>query len=421
MKVAIVGSGISGLSAAWLISFKHEVTLFEKEPFCGGHAHTIDVAIAGKQIAVDTGFMVFNLKGYPQFANFLHTLGVATKESTMSFSVSSGHGAFEYGTNAIFADRRNMFRPEFWRFLLEIPRFNKRMKQALQNGIEDSETIANFLDREHFSETFRSQYIYPMASLIWSAPPHVVATFPLKMMAMFLAQHNLLSTSPKIPWRSIDDGSRTYVDRIVRDILARKGTIQLNRPILGVSRSDAGVRITDENGQHMFDAVVMASHADTTLALLEDPSDEERDILGSFRYQYNRVVVHGDPSFMPKRTSAWSAWNFLNIASGSDENISLTYDMNILQQIPDETPVFVTINPSWEPDPSKVYGDFNYAHPIHALDVSAAQKRLPGLQGKRNTYFCGSYFGYGFHEDGLVSGIDAAAHFGAIPPWQKAS
>jgi predicted NAD/FAD-binding protein len=418
MKVAIVGSGISGLSAAWLLSFKHEVTLFEKESYCGGHAHTIDIAIGGKHIAVDTGFMVFNLKGYPQFAHFLKTLGVQTKESEMSFSVSLDAGAFEYGTNSLFADRANIFRPAFWRFLFEIPRFNKLMKKALESGIEDSATIADFLNSENFSEAFRAQYIYPMASLIWSAPPHVIATFPLKMMATFFNQHNLLSLAPGLRWRSIAGGSCTYVNKIQKDIIARKGNIKTSTAIESISRSDTGARITSSGASETFDAVVIATHADTTLALLEDPSDDERSILGSFRYQYNRVVVHGDPSFMPERASAWSAWNFRNIAQGGSEKISLTYDMNVLQQLMDAPPLFVTVNPSWEPEAGKIYGDFNYAHPIHALDMSAAQKRLPELQGKRSTYFCGSYFGYGFHEDGLVSGMNAASYLGATAPWQ---
>jgi len=421
MKIAVVGSGIAGLSAAWFLSKEHHVTLFEKENYCGGHSHTIDVTLEGKQFAIDTGFMVFNLKGYPHLTKFMKHLGVKTQKSDMSFSVSLDDGKFEYSSNfpiGIFADIQNCIRPSFYQFLLEIPRFDECGLKALAAGLDPRETIDAFLNRHNFSKNFRRQYLYPMGSLIWSTPPNVVAEFPIKMLLTFLRSHNLLSIPPALEWRSITEGSRQYVNRILTDVKERGGIVKLETPVVSVARASDGVVVTAVSGAEQFDAVVMATHADLTLELLADADEKERALLSPFAYQYNRVVAHSDRSFMPKRKSAWAAWNFCDVAPGPEDVAALTYSMNILQDIPDRFPIFITINPAVEPDPSKVHGDFSYTHPIHSIDTHGAQEHLDELQGRNRTYFAGSYFGYGFHEDAFVSAIQAVRHLGIKPPWE---
>ncbi len=421
MKIAVLGSGISGLASAWLLSQKHEVTLFEKEDYCGGHSHTIDVSLRGKTFPIDTGFMVFNLKGYPQLAKFMRHLGIKTQKSDMSFSVSLDDGAFEYSStfpSGTFADFSNCARPSFYQFLAEIPRFDACGRKALADGVSATETIDAFLDRNKLSKEFRRQYLYPMGSLIWSTPPEVVATFPIKMLLTFLQGHNLLSIRPGLEWRSIVQGSRQYVQRMLADIEKRGGKVRLSTPIISVMRTPAGAQVATVAGTEDFDAVVMATHADTTLTLLKDVDEKERGLLSPFKYQFNRVIAHSDRSFMPKRKAAWAAWNFCDVEPGSGEKAALTYSMNILQRIPESFPIYVTINPVKEPNAETVHGDFLYAHPVHSLDTHAAQEHLGELQGRNNTYFAGSYFGYGFHEDAFVSALSVAACFGIQPPWE---
>lgn len=429
-RVAIIGSGISGLASAWLLAPTHEVTLFEAGESCGGHSHTIDVDFGDEKVSIDTGFMVYNYQGYPELTKFFNHLSIPTQPAEMSFSVSLRDGAFEWSVenlSTIFADRKNIFRPAFYSFLWEIIRFNKLGKKTLDDVINKkesySQSIDTFLSHHSFSEAFRQQYIYPMASLIWSAPRGVIRDFPIMMVLEFFSKHNLLQTSTGLTWRSVVGGSRTYVDLIVQEITENHGaTVLTKNPAHSVRRLKEGVIVTSIRGEEFFDSVVFATHADTTLQLLADTLPAEREILQDFAYQKNYVVAHSDMSLMPKRKRAWAAWNFCDVVDGNSEHeMSLTYNMNLLNGIPTRCPVFVTINPARPIDESLVHATFRYDHPLQNLRSVDAQKRIHTIQGLQNTYYCGAYFGYGFHEDGFCAGKEVAEKFGIVPPWETNS
>ncbi len=426
-RVAIIGSGISGLTSAWLLAPTHEVTLFEAGDSCGGHSHTIDVDFPGEKVSIDTGFMVYNFQGYPELTKFFKHLDIPTQPAEMSFSVSLRDGAFEWSVltaSSVFADRRNMFRVSFYRFLWEIIRFNNLGKRALTDmrnkKASYSQSIDDFLNDHSFSEAFRQQYIYPMASLIWSAPRGVIRNFPMMMVLEFLSKHNLLQTHTGLTWRSVVGGSRTYVDRIVQEITENHGaTVLIKTPVFSVLRTAQGVVVHNTRGKETFDSVVFATHADITLQLLIDVTSDEREILQDFAYQKNHVVAHSDTSLMPKRKRAWAAWNFCDVVDGDSlHEMSLTYNMNLLNGIPARCPVFVTINPARPIDEKLVHATFRYDHPLQNLKSVDAQKRIHTIQGHQNTYYCGAYFGYGFHEDGFCAGKEVAEKFGVIPPWE---
>lgn len=420
-KIAIVGSGISGLSAAWLLSQKYDVTLFEKESKCGGHSLTIDVEVDNKKFSFDVGFMVFNPAQYPNLTKLFKYLGVATKKTNMSFSVSVGEGDVEFSGSfprGLFADTRNIFRPRFILFLFEILRFNSIARKALKKDTVGEVTVGSFLEKHNFSTFFRRHYIYPMAGSIWSGSFGDVAEFPALVMFEFLDRHHLLEVGNKPLWETPSGGSRVYVQKMVEDIKKNNGKILTETPITNIERNNDEITVKFLQESMTFDAVVVATHADSAIKMIGDLTEEEKEVLNKFEYSTNRVVAHSDPSNMPQRKAAWSSWNFCCPPTGKAEHIYLTYRMNSIQHIDPKYPMFVTLNPLKDIDPDKLHADFSLAHPKFNLETKKAQKELPSLQGVKNTYYCGAYFGYGFHEDGLVSGINVAKLFEVEPPWK---
>jgi len=403
MRIAIIGSGISGLTAAHRLQRLHDVTVFEAGPSAGGHTHTTDVVINRQRFAIDTGFIVFNHRHYPRFTELLAELRVRTQPTVMSFSVRSDRSGLEYSSaslNALFAQRRNLVRPEFARMLWDIRRFNR---EAASTALpDDRTTVAEYVEDHGYSAAFRDAYLVPMGASLWSSPPRTFQSFSMRFVIEFMRNHALLQVSGQPTWRVIAGGSRTYVDAL----LARfNGTLLLNRPVRAVRRRDDGVRITDATGHHAaFDHVVMACHADQSLRLLEDPTKTERAVLGAFQYQRNDVLLHTDISVLPRPRRAWASWNYHVPASGRDA-VSVTYDMNRLQQLAAPHQFNVTLNDAGSVNPDRILGRFTYEHPVFRPGRDAAQQRHGELIDVNRTSFCGAYWGYGFHEDGVRTGL----------------
>ena len=412
-RVAVIGSGISGLSAAHALTPLADVTLFEAGSYFGGHTHTVDVTVNGVQHGVDTGFLVFNERTYPELIRLFGELGVQTVASEMSFSVQVPDVGLEWsGCNldSVFAQRRNLLRPGFWRMLKDLLRFNKACTAIAQRNSESQlqQPIGDFLDEQRFSAEFRDWYFLPMIGCIWSCPTHQMLRFPIATMIRFCHNHGLLQITNRPRWFTVTGGARNYVDKM----LHRIPDARLNCPVRSVRRikagiGSAGVSVSTDAGTERFDEVVMACHSDQSLALLADPSRDEREVLGAITYHANRAVLHTDTSVLPQRRRAWAAWNYERAASGSREQASvcLHYLINRLQPLPFKTPVLVSLNPVLEPRADSVQGEFHYAHPVFDIAAIAAQKRLPALQGAAHTWFCGAWTRYGFHEDGLMSSL----------------
>ncbi len=419
MKIAIIGSGISGNSAAWALSQLHSVTVYEKRERLGGHSATVEVEDKGAVIPVDTGFIVYNEQNYPLLTKLFDHLGVRTKQSDMSFSVSLDDGKLEWSGNklrGVFAQRRNLFSPGFLRMLRDIFRFNKRAKQDFQSGALCGLTLDDYLDKSGFSNRLKNDYLVPMTSAIWSTPSSKMLEFPAESLIGFMKNHSLIqSERPK--WRTVSGGSREYV-KVLRK--ATDAEFRTESEVVSVERVGNQVRVTDKNGhQEMFDQVVMATHSDQALSALKNPSRDEHDILSAIQYTKNDVWLHRDPSLMPKRKNAWAAWNYLGSRNAEDEReVSVTYWMNALQGIPEEYPLFVTLNPLKKPDPSLTINRFTYAHPLFNTAAIEAQKRIDDIQGVDRIWYCGAWCGYGFHEDGLKAGLDVARRIGATIPWE---
>ncbi|MBT4738844.1 MAG: NAD(P)/FAD-dependent oxidoreductase [Rhodospirillaceae bacterium] len=426
LKIAIIGSGISGLSAAWLLNQGHDITVFEKDGRLGGHSNTVDALIDGPQgrlsIPVDTGFIVYNERTYPNLTALFEHLDIATEESVMSFSASMNAGGFEYsgaGLTGLLAQKRNLVRPRFWSMVLDILRFYRECVRDAGLPENAELTLGDYLNKHGYSDGFLRDHIYPMASSIWSATFEEIREYPLTAFVRFFSNHGLLETKqdrrPK--WRTVSGGSKSYVDRIAADF---SDNILLNTSVVGVTRSPEGVSIFTEDGEtHSFDHVVFASHSNQALAMLNDPTSDERTLLSSIRYEYNRAVLHTDESMMPRRRRAWASWNYIS-AGKEDQSqlVCLSYWMNLLQNIDRDYPVFVTLNPHRDPDPAKTIRSFDYEHPIFDQKALDAQKQLWALQGSNRTWYCGAYFGYGFHEDGLQSGLAVAEQLGGLKrPW----
>ncbi len=422
MKTAVIGSGISGLMAAYVLSRRHEVDVFEKDRRPGGHAHTVDApGPAGKQ-AVDTGFIVYNESNYPHFTRLLRELKVETIPSDMSFGVYHPADAFAYssrGLAGLLATPRNAVSPRFYRMVADIIRFNRLARGALEDASYAKVTLREFLRMHAFSEAFERFYITPMSSAIWSAPPGKTLDFPALTFFRFFKNHGLLSLSPDIPWRTVKGGSRTYVNEMSKPFAHR---IHLNAPVRQVRRTAEGVILSFDDGpDRVYDRVVIAAHADQALRMLADPSDEERRLLAHFPYQSNRVVLHNDASIMPRRRAAWASWNVQTSAAGDPTTpLAMSYHMNRLQSIGGPAPYLVTLNPdeAWleqlraSTNGRRLYFDTEYEHPAFGTDSFRVQPELVSLNGQRNTCYCGAWFGYGFHEDGLVSGLNAARALG---------
>jgi predicted NAD/FAD-binding protein len=422
VHIGIVGSGISGLSAAWLLSRRHNVTVFEKDGRLGGHSNTVRATVQGETIDVDTGFIVYNERNYPELTAFLDHLKVATAPSAMSFSASIGNGELEYCGSSplgLFAQRRNLLRPAFYRMLADIVRFNRLGSAHLDIVDRGDWTLGRFLDSHGFGSAFRGAYLLPMAAAIWSCPTATMLHFPASSFLRFFANHGLLTVNDQPKWRTLEHRSKDYVDRLRASFAPR---VRESAPVIAVHRRPGGVEVVDgRGGQFRFDAVVMAAHADQTAAVLLDADDEERRLLGAFRFQANRAVLHSDQRLMPRRRGAWAAWNYA--ATGllePGDRVSVTYWMNRLQNIDERWPLFVSMNPITEPDPSLVHSEHSYDHPIFDAEALAAQARMSAIQGRGGVYYAGAWLGHGFHEDGLRSGLEVAARLGVRAPWKPA-
>ena len=416
-RVAVIGSGISGLSAAHALASVAHVTLFEAGSHFGGHTHTVDVTLDGITHGVDTGFLVFNERTYPGLIRLLAELQVETTASEMSFSVQVPDLGLEWSgcnLNSVFAQRGNLARPGFWRMLKDMLRFNKICTAIAVSGNEEKlqQAIADFLAEHRFSAEFRDWYFLPMIGCIWSCPTDQMLRFPIATMIRFCHNHGLLQVAHRPRWFSVTGGARNYVEKMLKHI----PDARLDSPVRSVRRmppgvGSAGVLVGTDLGGERFDEVVMACHSDQALALLADATPDERALLGAIRYHPNRAVLHTDSSVLPRRKLAWAAWNYERASNGSKEQASvcLHYLINRLQPLPFDTPVVVSLNPLLEPRANTVQGEFHYAHPVFDMAAIAAQKRLPALQGVARTWFCGAWTRYGFHEDGLMSGL-AVAH-----------
>jgi predicted NAD/FAD-binding protein len=409
MRIAIVGSGIAGLTAAHHLHRDHEIELFEAGSHVGGHVHTHDVTLGGRQYAVDTGFIVFNHRTYPHFTKLLAGLGAESQASEMSFSVSCARSGLEYngsGLNALFAQRENLVRPGFWGMLADILRFNREAPRLLEtNGAETA--LGDYLERGGYGRRFRDYYILPMGAAIWSTDPAVMLRFPARFFVRFFMNHGLLSIRDRPLWRVIRGGSRTYVERLIAPFRDR---VRLRTPVLGVTRHQDRVELQLADGSARFDALFLACHSDQALGLLRDPSAAEREVLSAIPYQPNEAVLHTDTRLLPRRRLAWAAWNYL-MPEGPGGRVSLTYDMNILQGLDTPETLCVTLNASERIDPDRVIARMTYHHPLFTPAGVAAQARHREIDGTGRTYYCGAWWRYGFHEDGVASALAALGHF----------
>ncbi|PPK50329.1 NAD(P)/FAD-dependent oxidoreductase [Marinobacter persicus] len=412
-RIAVIGAGVSGLTAAWLLSEKHDITLFEAGDYAGGHTNTEYVEAGGRTWPVNTGFIVFNDWTYPGFIKLMGRLGVASEVSDMSFSVDCQNSGLQYnGTslNTLFAQRRNLFNPSFLKMIREILRFNQETRADLAAGnIPEGQTLGEYLDRHGYSRYFRNYYIVPMGAAIWSAPEIVLEQFPIRFFLQFFNNHGMLSVDDRPTWRVISGGSATYVNRMM-DRLGE--CTHLNSPVSSIQRDEDGVTITSNGQQHRFDQVILGCHSDQALAMLSDATPEEREILGAIAYQKNDVVLHTDASVLPSNRRAWAAWNY-RIPGSNSEPVSVSYNMNILQNFHDAPETFcVTLNRSHDIAPEKIIKRFEYDHPVFTLDAVAAQERYDEIGNRNRTHFCGAYWFNGFHEDGVQSALRVTRAFG---------
>ena len=409
MRIAIVGTGIAGNTVAYKLRDQHEIPVYEASSYVGGHTNTIDVSEGGRTIAVDTGFIVFNDRTYPNFIELLDEIGQESQASVMSFSVSSGDSRLEYngsGLNALFAQRRNILRPPFFRMIRDILRFNGEALTSLPFE-DEGQTVGGYLAKHGYSREFMNDYLVPMAAAIWSAEPVAIQDMPLQFLVRFFDNHGLLQLKDRPIWRVIKGGSREYVNKLVA---GHRDRIRLETPVKAVVRHATGVEIvTERHGREWYDAVFLACHSDQALALLDQPTIVEQDVLGAIRYQDNEAVLHTDASVLPKRRRAWAAWNY-HIPEDPHRHVAVTYNMNMLQGLDCDEQYCVTLNNDREIDPAKVIRRIQYQHPVFSLEAVDAQHRQVELNTER-TYFCGAYWRNGFHEDGVVSALNAIAHF----------
>jgi predicted NAD/FAD-binding protein len=412
MKIAIVGSGIAGLTCAYLLNRQHDIQVFEASDWIGGHTHTVDVQVEGRSYAIDTGFIVFNDWTYPNFIRLLEQIGVGFKPTEMSFSVSDPATGVEYNghdLNTLFAQRSNLLSPAFWGMLRDILRFNRQSLDDLaSNRISADTTLGQYLESNGYGRRFIEHYIVPMGSAIWSMSLAYMLGFPLQFFVRFCKNHGLLSVSDRPTWQVIEGGSRSYVAPLTASFAER---IRLNCPVIRVMRDEDGVTLHSAAGNERFDKVIFACHSDQALALLDQASEKEREILGALPYANNDVVLHTDTRLLPKRKLAWASWNY-RLGGPREQMAAVTYDMNILQGIDSDTTFCVSLNQTATIDPSKILARFQYAHPQYSLAGTAAQARWEELLGAQHTYYCGAYWANGFHEDGVVSALRVARAFG---------
>jgi predicted NAD/FAD-binding protein len=417
-RIAVIGGGIAGLSAAWLLSRRHEVTLYEKEDWLGGHAHTVDVETERGPLAVDTGFIVYNQANYPNFVRLLDQLNVASTETNMSFAASVGEGRFEYSSDllGLVGQTSNLVRPDYWQMLADIVRFYTHAESLLDSPEIEGMTLGAFLDRHGYSPQLVDLHVLPMCAAIWSSSADAIRGFPMQAFVRFFSSHQLFKVGRRAKWLTVSGGSRSYVRALVADFAS---PVRMAPAARAISRHGGLVTVEDARGERdVFTDVVLASHADQSLALLDDADDMERRVLGSFGYTKNRAVLHDDRSLMPRRRHVWASWNYIGGENeDGGEALCVSYWMNRLQKLDRRHQIFLTLNPPREPKAGQVLQSFEYEHPLFTQAALSAQRELWRLQGRRGTWFCGSYFGYGFHEDGLQSGLAVAERFGVTRPW----
>ena len=409
MRIAIVGTGISGMVAAWLLQREHDITVFEAQDRVGGHTNTVDVEVAGRRFAVDTGFIVHNDRTYPNLIRVFEQLGVDTEPTNMSFSVREDATGIEYSSQSILARRRNAVNPRVLRMLRDIVRFNGKAAHVLAH-VDRSTTLGQLLQRRRYSQAFVDLYIVPMGAAIWSTDPLQMLSFPAHTFVRFLFNHGLTSLVDRPTWRIVKGGSKAYVEKLTAPFSNR---IHLRSPVTRIVRDAEGVELTVE-GEHpvRFDRLVLATHSDQALRMLADPSPAEREVLGAMRYQANEAVLHTDESLLPRRRRARASWNY-NVPARTEERVVVTYDMNSLQGFTDAPATFcVSLNSENRVDPQKVLYRTTYHHPLYTTESVTAQRRWDEINGSRHTYFCGAYWRYGFHEDGVVSALAVARKFG---------
>jgi predicted NAD/FAD-binding protein len=410
MKIAIIGTGIAGNVAAWHLNREHDITVFEADNRIGGHTNTLNITLEGRQYAVDTGFIVFNDWTYPNFIALLDELGVASQESDMSFSLRNDRANLEYKgstLNSLFAQRRNLVRPSFYRMLRDVLRFEREAPTVLEPDAEAC-SLGGFLHSRKYSDAFIDHYIIPMGAAIWSSRPTGMLEMPAKFFVRFFKNHGLLSVNNRPTWRVVKGGSSQYVEKLVE---GHRQRIHLNAPVRGIRRHAGGVEVSVENSEPLtFDKLFVACHSDQALDMLEDASIAERETLGAIRYQENEAVLHTDTSMMPRRKLAWAAWNY-HVSASKGDRVALTYNMNILQGLDAPEQFCVTLNKREGIEAEKILDTVMYSHPVFDEPAVSAQARQREINGANHTYFCGAYWRYGFHEDGVVSALDALQHF----------
>jgi predicted NAD/FAD-binding protein len=421
LKIAVVGSGISGLSAAWLLSQRHEVTLIEAEQRIGGHSNTVDVSLPEGRVAVDTGFIVYNDFTYPNLAALFDYLAVPTAKSSMGFAVSLHGGDYEYsgeGVLQLLGHASNIANFSHWRMIAGLTRFFRTASQSASHISEDV-SLAEFLQTNKYSADFVNLHLLPVAAAIWSSEPSQMLQYPARAFMRFFENHGLLSFTNRPQWRTVAGGSREYVQRLLDDSRMR---VVKGCAIHSVSRSKSGVEVRGAQGYaEEFDHVVLATHADTALAMLEAPGGAEARLLSTFKYSQNLATLHRDPRFMPRRRRMWSSWNCVSDGDVIGNQASVTYWMNALQPLPTATNLFVSINARAAPEPQFIEQEIKYAHPIFTTQTRKAQTELWSLQGQNRTWYCGAHFGAGFHEDGLQAGLAVAEQLGGlVRPWTVA-
>jgi predicted NAD/FAD-binding protein len=416
LRIAIVGAGVSGLVTAHLLAPGHEVTVFEAAGYAGGHTNTVRVDTANETHAVDTGFIVFNDRNYPNFERLLGQLGVASQASTMTFSVSDGRGDFEYNgssPNGLFAKRAHLVTPWFHRMIADMARFNRAARELVRahgSGRDEGPSLGHWLEQQRFSQPFIDRLIVPQASAVWSADPAQMWTFPARFLAEFFENHGMLGFRDRPQWRTVSGGSARYVEALLG---AFGGRLRLATPVQTVTRGADDVVVTARGGDpERFDEVVLATHSDQALALLGDATDREHELLGAIPYQVNEAVLHTDVRMLPRRRRAWASWNY-HLAGSPDGRTNVTYHMNRLQSLRAEREFCVTLNRTGDIDPDCVIRTIPYSHPVFTGDGVAAQRRVGEISARNRTHFCGAYWGWGFHEDGVVSALRVAEHFGA--------
>ena len=411
MKIAVVGAGVSGLVSAWILSREHDVTVFEADDRIGGHTHTVSVDAHDGRHAVDTGFIVFNDRTYPNFVKLLAKLGVASQPSDMSFSVQCARTGLEYnGTSldTLFAQRRNLFRPSFHRMLRDVLRFHREAPSILEAGVET--TLGAWIDAQRYSREFVDHYIVPMGAALWSADPRTMLEVPARWFVRFFANHGMLSVNERPVWRVVRGGSHRYVEALIAPLAGR---IHMKSPVASIRRHADGVDVTVAGrGASRFDHVVVAAHSNQALRMLADPSDAEREVLGAIPYQTNETALHTDVAMLPRRAKARASWNY-HLPRERSAFATVTYDMNRLQGLGARDRYCVTLNRTADIDPSRVLRNLSYEHPVYTTRGVAAQARRDDVNGARRTWYCGAYWGFGFHEDGVASALAVTSRFGS--------